>query len=82
MFVNPLIATGDIPASDAPATTASQTPHWIQRAAWPIECVPLAQAVEMVSQGPSKPCPIETAAAPALGIIIGMVKGETRRDPF
>ena len=43
---------------------------------------PAAQAVMIVSDGPCQPSRIETAAAPALDIIIGTRRGETRRAPF
>ena len=45
-------------------------------------CVAEAQAVTTVSHGPWKPNRIEIAAAPALAIIIGTRKGETRPGPF
>ena len=43
---------------------------------------PAAQAVVMVSEGPCQPRRMETAAAPALDIIIGTNRGDTRRGPF
>ena len=39
------------------------------------------QAVEIVSDGPCQPKRIETLAAPALAIIMGTRRGETRRAP-
>ncbi len=44
--------------------------------------VPAAQAVAMVSHGPCQPARMEMLAAPALAIIIGMRKGDTRAGPF
>ena len=52
MLPKPATAMPDMPASLPPAITASQSPHWIHRAAVPIAWVPVAQAVEIVSQGP------------------------------
>src|SRR5664280_467699 len=43
---------------------------------------PAAHAVVMVSDGPCQPMRMETAAAPALVIIIGTNRGETLRAPF
>ena len=43
---------------------------------------PAAQAVMMVSEGPCQPRRMDTAAAPALDIIIGTSRGDTRRAPF
>ena len=43
---------------------------------------PAAQAVVTVSEGPCQPRRMDTAAAPALDIIIGTRRGETRRGPF
>ncbi len=42
-------------ASVPPVMTTSQRPIAISRAALPIEWVPAAQAVTMVSHGPCKP---------------------------
>ena len=44
--------------------------------------VPAAQAVQMTSDGPRQPRRMEIPAAPALAIIIGTSRGETRSAPF
>ena len=82
MFPKPAIAVGVIADSEPPASTASQMPSWMRRAALPIECVPAAQAVTVASHGPCQPKRIDTDAAAALAIIIGTRKGDTRRSPF
>ena len=47
-----------------------------------MEWVPAAQAVVMVSDGPCHPARMEMLAAPALAIIMGTRRGDTRRAPF
>src|SRR5487761_2665404 len=73
---------GLIAASAPPVTTTSQRPEEMRRAALPIAWVAEAHAVTTVSHGPRKPNRIEIAAAPALDIIIGTRRGDTRRGPF
>ena len=51
------------------------------RAAAATAWVPAAQAVVTVSHGPFHPARMEIEAAPALGISMGMRKGDTRRAP-
>ena len=55
MLMKPCRDTGLIAASEPPATIASAYPAAIQRAALPMDWVPAAQAVTVVSQGPWKP---------------------------
>ena len=81
MVVNPATVVGVIDDSAPPASTASQRPSKTIRAPAATEWVPAAQAVVRVSHGPRQPCRSATAAAPALGMTIGMVKGETRPGP-
>jgi hypothetical protein len=71
-----------MPASAAPPTAVSHRPDAINRAAWAMEWAPAAHAVMIVSDGPCQPIRIDTAAAPALDIIIGTRRGEIRRTPF
>ena len=55
MFVKPAMPVGVIAASVPPASTASQRPLAMSRAALPIACVPAAHAVTVVSHGPAQP---------------------------
>ena len=55
MFAKPAMPTGVMAASVPPVTTASQRPDAMSRAALPMEWVPAAQAVTMVSHGPCQP---------------------------
>ena len=64
-------------ASAPPATTASASPYWIIRSAAPIAWAPLEQAETTPYIWPWRPCFIETAAAPALGMYCGIPSGET-----
>jgi hypothetical protein len=82
MLTKPWRATGVIDASDPPLIITSQRPSMMSRAALPMAWVPAAQAVTVVSQGPCSPKRIEMPAAPALAIIMGTRKGETRRGSF
>src|ERR1039458_3956006 len=82
MLVNAATATSWIAASAPPPMATSQRPDATRRAAAVTAWVPAAHAVEMVSDGPCQPKRIETLAAPALAIIIGTRKGETRPGPF
>ena len=81
MLANAAIPTGVIPASAAPPTATSHRPEATSRAAWPMLWAPAAHAVMIVSEGPCHPRRIDTAAAPALDIIIGTSRGETRPAP-
>ena len=60
----------------------SQRPVATRRAAAATECVPAAQAVQITSEGPRQPSRMEIPARPALAIIIGTRRGDTRRAPF
>ena len=82
MLVKAPIPTGVMAASAPPPMATSQRPEATRRAAAATEWVPAAQAVVIDSQGPRKPARMETLAAPALAIIMGMRKGEIRRAPF
>ena len=82
MLVNPAMAASTNGASLPPASTTSQRSWATSRAALARAWVPAAQAVQVFSAGPWKPCRIDTAAGAALGIIIGMRNGDTRRGPF
>ena len=82
MLVKPAIAVGVNGASLPPASTASQIPLLMRRAALPMAWVPAAQAVTVFSDGPCQPCRIDRAAEAALVIIIGTRNGETRRSPL
>ena len=55
MLVKPATPVGVMAASALPAITASQRPVWISRAPLPIEWVPAAHAVVVVSHGPCQP---------------------------
>jgi hypothetical protein len=72
---------GVMDASAPPASTTSHRPSATIRAPAATEWVPAAHAVVSVSDGPWKPKRSETAAAPAFGMTIGIVKGETRPGP-
>ena len=72
----------EIAASAPPVMTASQRPSPTRRKALPMAWVAEAHAVTTVSHGPRRPKRIEIAAAPALPIIIGTSRGETRRGPL
>ena len=74
--------TAIMAASAPPPMATSQRPVATSRAAAAMAWVPAAQAVAIVSHGPCQPARMETWAAPALAIIIGTRKGETRRAPF
>ena len=78
MLANPASAIGVMTASAPPATASGTRPDATSRAALPMACVPAAHAVVTVSQGPVRPNFIETAAAAAFGIIIGIMNGDTR----
>jgi hypothetical protein len=60
----------------------SQRPDATSLAACPMLWAPAAHAVVTVSDGPCHPRRMEMAAAPALDIIMGTSRGETRRGPF
>ena len=53
-----------------------------RRAAAAMAWVPAAQAVQMTSDGPRQPRRMEMPAAPALAIIMGTSRGETRSAPL
>ena len=74
--------TPTMAASAPPPMATSHRPVATSRAAAAMAWVPAAQAVAMVSHGPWNPACIETCAAPALTIIMGMRNGDTRRGPF
>ena len=78
MLVKAAMPTPVMPASAAPPMATSHRPEATSRAAWPMLWAPAAQAVMIVSDGPCQPSRMETAAAPALDIIIGHQAG---RDP-
>ena len=63
------------------ATLDEQVDKATIRAPFPMAWVPAAHAVTVFSHGPCHPYRIETAAAGALGIIIGTRNGETRLAP-
>ena len=68
-------------ASAPPATTASASPYWIMRSAWPSAWAPPEQADTTPYIWPRSSWRIATAAAAALGMYIGMPSGETRAAP-
>ena len=82
MLVKAAIPTGVMAASAAPPMATSQRPEATSRAAGAMLWAPAAQAVMTVSDGPCQPSRIETAAAPALAIIMGTRRGDTRPAPF
>ena len=82
MFEKAARATGCRLASAPPPIATSQRPVAMRRAAAAIACVPAAQAVQITSDGPRQPSRMEMPAAPALAIIIGTRRGETRSAPF
>ena len=81
MLVKAAMATGCRLASAPPLTTTSQRPDATRRAAAATACVPAAHAVTKTSAGPCQPNRMEIPAAPALAIIMGTRRGETRRAP-
>ena len=82
MLVKPASAGSTKGASLPPASTTSQRPWAMRRAALATAWVPAAHAVQVFSAGPWKPWRMETAAGAAFGIIMGTMKGDTRRGPF
>ena len=82
MLVKAAMPTSVMDASAPPPMATSSRPDATRRAAAPMLWVPAAQAVEMVSDGPCQPARMEMLAAPALAIIIGTRRGDTRRAPF
>src|ERR1017187_3533782 len=82
MLEKAAIPTPVMPASEAPPTATSHRPDATSRAAWPLLRARAAPAVVMVSGGPCHPSRMGTEAAPALDIIIGTSRGETRRGPL
>ena len=81
MFSKPATPVWVMALSVPPVRTALQRPVAMSRAALPMEWVPAAQAVTVVSQGPRKPWRMEMPAAAAFGISIGMRNGDTRSGP-
>ncbi len=71
MLAKAAMPTPVMPASAAPPMATSQRPEATSRAAWAMLWAPAAQAVMTVSDGPCQPNRMDTAAAPALDIIIG-----------
>jgi hypothetical protein len=55
MLVKPAMPVGVTHASAPPVAIASQRPHAMSRAAYPMECVDAAHAVTTVSFGPCSP---------------------------
>ena len=82
MLAKAAIPTSVMAASVPPPMATSSRPVATNRAAYPMLWVPAAQAVTIASDGPCQPARIDTLAAPALDIIIGTRRGETRRAPF
>ena len=58
--LKPLTPIGVMVASLPPASIAVACPSWIQRAAEPMQWLPVAQAVTTLSLGPFRPNCIET----------------------
>ena len=81
MIEKAAVLVGVMSDSAPPASTRSQRPSATSRAPAPIEWVPAAQAVVIVSHGPCSPKRSDSAAAPAFGMTIGMVNGDTRFGP-
>ena len=74
----PAMPSSQTAASAPPATITSASPHMISRAASPIACTPVAQAVTTEWFGPLKPYLIETMA----GAEVDQRRGdEERRQP-
>ena len=82
MLAKAASATGCMLASDPPPMATSQRPEATSRAAAAMAWVPAAHAVQITSDGPRHPRRMEMPAAPALAIIIGTSRGETRSAPF
>ena len=82
MLAKAASATGCMLASEPPPMATSQRPVATRRAAAAMAWVPAAQAVQITSDGPRQPSRMEMPAAPALAIIIGTRRGETRSAPF
>jgi hypothetical protein len=66
-------------ASAPPASITSASPHMISRAASPIACTPVAQAVTAEWFGPLKPYLIDRWPEPRLISADGMKNGDSRR---
>ena len=81
MLAKAATATGCRLASAPPPTTTSHRPEATRRPAAAMAWVPAAHAVTMTSEGPCHPRRMEMPAAPALAIIMGTRRGETRRAP-
>ena len=80
--LNPAIPISEIGLSVPPATITSASPHMISRAASPLACAPVEQAVTTAWFGPLKPNRIETCPETRLISAPGMKKGHTRFGPF
>ena len=59
-WANPATPSRQIAASAPPATITSASSHMMMRAASPIACAPVEQAVTGAWLGPLKPCRIDT----------------------
>ena len=79
--LKPAMPMRQIAASAPPATMTSASSSWISRAASPIACAPVAQAVTTEWFGPLKPYSIETWPEARLISADGMKNGLTRRGP-
>ena len=76
---NPAMPSSHTAASAPPATITSASPHMISRAASPIACTPVAQAVTTEWFGPLKPYLIDTWPDARLISAEGMKNGDSRR---
>ena len=75
----PAMPSSQTVASAPPATITSASPSTISRAASPIACTPVAQAVTTEWFGPLKPYLIETWPEARLISAEGMKNGDSRR---
>ena len=77
---NPAMPSAFTAASAPPATITSASPHPISRAASPMACTPVAQAVTTEWLGPLKPYLMDTWPEARLISADGMKNGDSRRD--
>ncbi len=77
----PPMPSRQIAASAPPATITSASPRAISRAASPMACAPVEQAVTTAWLGPLSPCRMETCPEARLMSMAGITNGESRRGP-
>ena len=81
MAANPPTPMGVMAASVPPAIMTSASPYLMTRAASPMECALVVQAVQVASFGPLALWRMLTCPAARLTMAAGMKKGEILRGP-